>query len=144
MGFSTAGATAIVFVGLLLSLNAAYPAVEASHERITDAEDRLADRSLERRNGGIDVADATYNATTDVLEVTATNTGSTTFALAETDLLVDGAYRTWDGIAVDGESGRTLWHAGEQATFTVDGVSARPGRVKLVSEFGLADVEVGI
>ncbi|WP_435334693.1 flagellin [Haloarchaeobius sp. TZWWS8] len=139
MGFSTSGSAAILFVGVLVTLTTVYPVVETAHERVTTATDEHDDRVLDRRNTDMNVTNVSYNASTDTLVVNATNTGSRTLSVDETDLLVDGAFQTGYTVRVDGQAGRTIWVPGEQLQFELTGVTATPNRVKLVTEFGVAE-----
>lgn len=139
MGFSTSGATAILFVGVLVAVGIAYPVVQTAHEERTTAVDDRDDRALEMRNTAIDLETASYDGSE--LTVNATNTGSTTLTVPATDLLVDGAFVAdgeWTGTAVDGTTGRELWQPGETLSITVT-ADDRPDRVKLVTEYGIAE-----
>ncbi|WP_267641780.1 flagellin [Haloarchaeobius amylolyticus] len=139
MGLSTSGATAILFVGFLLTVSTAYPVVETANERVTDAVDDRGERELDRRNTDMNVTNVSYNASTDTLTVTVTNTGSRSLSVAETDLLVDGEYRTDATTSVAGDGARDLWMPGESLAFELTGVTTAPDRVKLVTEYGVAE-----
>ena len=140
MGFSTSGATAIIFVGMLVAVGIAYPVLQTAHEERRTAMDDRDDRALEMRNTAIDLETANYNDTETELTVNATNTGSTTLSVPATDLLVDGQYTAFDGneTVVAGSDTRELWQPGETLSITV-AVDDRPDRVKLVTEHGIAD-----
>lgn len=142
MGFSTSGSAAILFVGVLVCLTTAYPAIETANERITEATEARHDRALAQANTAVNVTGVSYNATADTLVVNVTNTGSTTLSVDGTDLLVDGTY--WGGYTtrVDGDPGRTIWVPGERLQFELTGVTTAPSRVKLVTENGIARTEV--
>ncbi|WP_435316820.1 flagellin [Haloarchaeobius sp. TZWSO28] len=139
MGLSTSGAAAILFVGVLLTVSTAVPVLETANERVTTAVDDRGERELERRNTDMNVTNVTYNASTDRLTVNVTNTGSRTLSVNETDLLVDGVYRTDATTRVEGDSGRVLWMPGESLQFELTGVTTTPDRVKLVTEYGVAE-----
>ena len=137
MGFSTSGATAIIFVGVLVAVGIAYPVLQTAHEERTTAIDERDDRALEMRNTAIDLENASYDGTD--LTVNATNTGSSTLSVPATDLLVDGAFVA-DGDrteTVDGAADRETWQPGETLSITV-AVDDEPDRVKLVTEYGVA------
>jgi flagellar protein FlaF len=135
MGFSASGATAVIFIGLLVSAATLVPAVqdarEAQHEGLTERDDRM----LEQRNTEIEVVDAVYNATEDTLVVRLDNTGTTTLDAEETDLLVDGEYVVPSG-AVDGDAERSLWSPGTRLVFTYDTTTA-PDRVHIATRPGV-------
>ncbi|WP_339105744.1 flagellin [Haloterrigena salinisoli] len=138
MGFSTSGATAILFVGMLVAVGIAYPVVQTAHEERTTAVDDRDDRALEMRNTAIDLETASYDGS--ALTVNATNTGSTTLTVPATDLLVDGAFVAdgeWTTATVNGTAGRESWQPGERLSITVT-ADDRPDRVKLVTEYGIA------
>ena len=108
MGFSVSGATAVVFVGLLVSAATLYPVVERSLDRRSDALSAQNERALTQQNTALGSVNATYNATSDVLTVSVENTGARTLAVTEVDLLVDGQYdATGLDTTVDGDSTRT-------------------------------------
>jgi|AntRauTorcE11898_2_1112593.scaffolds.fasta_scaffold124963_1 flagellar protein FlaF len=142
MGFSTSGSVAILFVGALVCLSTVYPVMETANERVTEATEARDDRALAQANTAMNVTNVGYNASTDTLIVNVTNTGSTTLSVGGTDLLLDGTYVTDATTRVEGDSGRTIWVPGEQLQFEVTGVTAEPGRVKLVTENGIAETEV--
>ena len=142
MGFSTSGATVVIFVGLLIGFGTLYPTVETAGERISNAESAHDDRTLRQQNTAIVVSGTTYNATNDIFTVSVNNTGSTTLSVNRTDLIVDGRYRTPETFAVAGTENRTVWTPGSQLELTVTGVTSEPERVKVVSGPGVAAFEV--
>ncbi|PGF16457.1 flagellin [Natrinema sp. CBA1119] len=148
MGFSTSGATAIIFVGVLVAAGIAYPVFHsAQEERRTAIQDRD-DRTLSMRNTAIAVDSWSYNESgNDNFTMSVNNTGSATLSVAETDLLVDGVYRTRDSYVtrVEGSAERELWQPGETLHVTVANRTPEPDRVKLVTEHGIAETvtEVG-
>ena len=142
MGFSTSGSAAILFVGALVCLSTVYPVMETANERVTEAGEARDDRALAQANSAMNLTDVSYNASTGTLVVNVTNTGSTTLSVAGTDLLVDGSYVNGATTRVGGDPGRTIWVPGEQLQFELTGVTAEPGRVKLVTENGIAETEV--
>lgn len=147
MGFSTSAAAAVIFVGALVSLGILYPATAGSFEQVNDALGDRENRLLDQRNTDLAVESVTYNETTDEVVVNVSNTGTTTLTANETDPLLDGTLRTANVTrAVEGVPGRTLWTPGETMTITVGNVTSTPGRVKVVTEHGVAvateDVEV--
>jgi flagellar protein FlaF len=142
MGFSTSGATAVVFIGLLVGFGILYPTVESAGERITEAESASDDRALRQQNTAVAVAGTTYDPTNDTLTVAVNNTGSTTLSADRTDLLVDGRYEVPDTFAVAGTENRTVWTPGSQLELTVAGLAVEPDRVKVVTGPGVAAFEV--
>ncbi|NUB89721.1 flagellin [Haloterrigena sp. SYSU A558-1] len=140
MGFSTSGAAAILFVGALVAVGIAYPVIQTAHEDRRAAIDDRDDRSLDLRNTDLELEETTYNDSSDNLTVNATNVGSTTLSVSETDLLIDGEYEPngeWLEVRVDGTTGRELWQPGETLSIVVS-TADRPDRVKLVTEHGVA------
>jgi flagellar protein FlaF len=137
MGFSVSGAAAVVFVGLLVSAAALYPAVDGYTERRSDAIADREERALDRQNTAVRITNATYDGNT--LTVEAENTGAATLAVGEVDLLVDGEYGTpsAEDIVVAGSSTTEVWAPGERVTVTTTR-SAAPDRVKLVTGPGVA------
>lgn len=138
MGFSTSGATAILFIALLVSVSTIYPVLETRQERISAATDRRADRSLDRHNTDLGNASADYDSQTDTLTVTVVNTGTATLSVDRTDLLVDGRLEVNGNATVDGDADRTLWLPGTKLTIEVTGVVDQPDRVKVVTPTGVS------
>lgn len=141
MGFGVSGSTAIIFLGVLVCTGTLYTAAAGSAERLTDAEGENHERLLERRNTGIDIANATYDTSdTGGLVIRANNTGSTTLSVEDTTLLLDNEYKnvSADNSFVDGDSGTDLWTPGE--TLRIE-LSTNASRVKLVTETGVSDSE---
>ncbi|QSX00284.1 flagellin [Haloterrigena alkaliphila] len=146
MGFSTSGATAIIFVGMLVAVGIAYPVLQTAHEDRTTAIDDRDDRTLDLRNTAIELNETSYDGTTDNLTVNVTNTGSTTLSVSETDLLIDGVYEPngdWLETRVNGTTGRDLWQPGETLSIVASSAD-RPNRVKLVTEHGVAVTETEV
>ncbi|WP_226004256.1 flagellin [Natrinema salinisoli] len=141
MGFSTSGATAIIFVGVLVAAGIAYPVFQTAYEERTTAIENHDDRALEMRNTAIEIASASYDANGNgdfIMEVN--NTGSTVLSVPETDLLLDGVYQDSYETSVNGNADRELWQPGETLTVTVS--TEQPNRVKIVTEHGIAATEV--
>lgn len=144
MGFSVSSSFAVIAFGMFVATSALYGATANAAE---DRQDARTDQQLHRET----IADTSINITsTTVLttgcgvEVAVNNTGSTTLVVNETDLLVDGEYRTgWEADAtVDGDADTDLWHPGEQLVISVtEGVSEAPDRVKVVTGPGVAATE---
>jgi len=139
MGFSVSGAAAVVFVGLLVSAAALYPAVDSYTERRSEAISDREERALDRQNTAIGGLNATYDPDTDTLRVLANNTGAATLSVREVDLLVDGSYATppAGSVVVDGSATTEVWAPGERLVVTRSEPSA-PDRVKLVTGSGVA------
>lgn len=139
MGFSVSGATAVVFIGLLICAGILYPSVDRYSERRSDAMTERSESALSRHNTGVDPGNASWNATTDTLTVTANNSGAATLAVSELDVLVDGEYVDTDAsqTTVENTTATDLWHPGERLTIRLAS-PADPGRVKLVTGPGVA------
>jgi flagellar protein FlaF len=137
MGFSVSGATAVVFVGLLVSAGTLYPVVDRFAERRSDAVAARDERALTRQNTAVAVDNATYDPGAGELTVAVTNTGASALAVPAVDLLVDGAYATPSSTTVAGDAGTEVWLPGE--TLTVRATTAdSPNRVKVVTGPGVA------
>lgn len=137
MGFSTSAAVAVLSIGFLISVGLLYPAVEQSVQDVSEATDTREDRMLDTRNSDIVLHQATYNSTTDVLDVTVNNTGTVTMDVEATDLLVDGGIATNRSTYVDGVADRELWVAGEQLRIEGRDVTTAPDRVVVVTGTGI-------
>lgn len=136
MGFSVSGATAVVFIGLLVSAAALYPAVDHYTERHADALAADDERSLTRQNTDIEIAAAATSGDTTTLTVDIDNAGASTLAVSKVDLLVDGTIVVPDEAAVDGTTITNVWAPGETLTLTVDNRTAT--RVKITTGPGVA------
>jgi flagellar protein FlaF len=137
MGFSVSGSAAIIFAGLFIAFGMWHGAASDAFERVSDAQQDETDATLGQQNTAIEITDASGTLTVKV-----ENTGSTTLALDETDVVVDNEYQTgWrSGADVEGDSTTDLWHPGQTLTLDV-GVSS-PSRVKVTTEYGVADTAV--
>jgi len=142
MGFSVSGATVIVFIGILVSAAAFYPAIDRFTERRSDAIDAREERSLDRQNTAVSVSSATATGTPSTLTVTVENDGASTLAVSRVTLLVDGEYVTPDDTTVEGDATTDVWASGETLTLTVEDTTG--SRVKVVTGPGVATTaEVG-
>jgi flagellar protein FlaF len=139
MGFSVSGATAVLFVGLLVGAATLYPAVDRYAERRSDATTANNERILTQQNTAIETVNATYNASTDQLTITVRNTGASTLSVVRTDVLVDGSYAqlSASNTTVGASSTTDIWAPGERLTVTLTHPS-EPNRVKIVSGPGVA------
>ncbi|NHN41648.1 flagellin [Halorubellus sp. JP-L1] len=143
MGFSTSGSMAIVFVGVLIAVSTAYPVMSTANERVQTAMDEERDRTVDQRNSDIALWNVTYDAGNDTLVVRVNNTGSRTLSVTDTDLVVDGEYTTGYASSVAGETSRSIWVPGETLRFELS-TTTRPDRVRVVTEFGIAETETDI
>lgn len=134
---------AVLLVGVLVAISTAYPMMSGANERVQTAVDDRDDRSLSQRNTDIELANVTYNETTDVLVVRVNNTGSRTLSVNDTDVLVDGRFQQGYATSVDGDGSRSIWTPGETLRVELS-ASTRPDRVKVVTEFGIAETETEI
>jgi len=143
MGFSVSGATAVVLIGGLIAFGMAFSAANNGFERVSSAQEDREDRLLAQQNSAIEIANATYDAGATELTVAVNNTGSTSLAVPDTSLLVDGEFRDGATTSVGGDAATDVWLPGEQLTFTA-GASTQPDRVKVIAETGISatDTEV--
>lgn len=143
MGFSVSGATAILFLGMIVSVGIAYSGAFNALERVDDAYQEDTDRVLDQKNTAIDLTNVTYGQTgANYLTVEVENTGSTSLSVNDTDLLVDNIYQSsFVTRSVDGDATTDLWLPGETLTLTVT-ADSRPDRVKVVTEMGVSATEV--
>ncbi|MFP8889796.1 flagellin [Natrialbaceae archaeon A-CW2] len=143
MGFSTSGAVAILFIGLLVAVGIVYPTLETAHDRRAGAIDERDERALELRNAAFDL-ETSYDAGSETVSVNVTNTGTTTLSVTEIDLLLDGVLETETATAVDDDASRERLHSGEVLEITVENVAEEPNRAKVVTEHGLARVSTDL
>lgn len=145
MGFGVSGSTAVIFLGVLIASGTLYTAAAGSAEQVSDARSAEGEELLDRRNTVIEAAEVVYNSSSDTLNVTVTNNGTTTLSVDDTSLLVDNDYVTPDATAVDGDTDTDIWAPDQSLVITVDAdatpaldASTTPDRVKLVAENGVA------
>jgi flagellar protein FlaF len=142
MGFSISGATAIVFLGVVIAFGSAYPAIVDSTEAVSGAQGQQSDRLLERQNSDITVLAASYNRSNDTLAATVANNGTTALAVDAVDILVNGTYREDATVEVVDATDSTVWLSGETVRVTVPVTPATDGdtvRFKIVTGPGVAD-----
>ncbi|WP_144798315.1 flagellin [Halorubrum depositum] len=147
MGVSVSASTAIIVAGLFFAFTAFYPVAANGFDRVTDAQQGIQERSLERQNTDFAVTNATYDGTT--LTVNATNDGSVGLVASDATLVVGNEYVDVGGpnatTTVDGDGDTELWLGGETLTVTVNetdlstDVVANETRVVLVVESGVRD-----
>ncbi|WP_115863777.1 fla cluster protein FlaF [Halorussus litoreus] len=148
MGFSVSGATVVLFLGMFISFGVAYTAANNGYEQVHGAFEDDASSELTRQNTDLAVADAAVANEGDglYLNLSVTNTGSTSLSVNDTDILIDGTYTNFTGermtaLAVDGNENTDLWLPGETLHVNVS-VSAEPSQVKVVTGPGVAVSEV--
>lgn len=138
MGFSTSAAAAVLFIGVLVSVSMVYPALTDNVESVSEAMNEREDRTLDQRNAGIEVENATYHNSSDEVTINVTNTGTTALTANETDVLLDGRLQPDPTREIDGATNREVWAPGETMQLTVTGVTTAPTRVVVVAEFGIS------
>lgn len=142
MGFSVSGASAIVFVAIFVGFGIFYSAAFNASERVTDAYEESGDHMLEQKNTAVNVSKATYDSGSATVNVTVANTGSTTLAVNDTDILLDNEYQTAFTVReVDGDTNTDVWMPGETLHVEIS-ASTKPTSVKVVTGPGVADREV--
>jgi flagellar protein FlaF len=151
MGVSVSASTAIIVAGLFFAFTAFYPVAATGFDRVTDAQQGIQERSLERQNTEFAVTNATYDSGADTLTLTATNDGSVGLVASDATLVVGNEYVDVGGAnadtTVDGDADTELWLGGETLTVTVDTTTVDtaiatgddPTRVVLVVESGVRD-----
>ena len=127
----------VIVVGLLVSAATLYPAADRYAERRSEAMNAHQERVLTQQNTAIETVNTTYNASTDRLDVSVRNTGSSTLTVSETDLLVDGEYVLLADTTVGDDAATDLWAPGEILTITIAEPST-PNRIKVVTGPGIA------
>lgn len=139
MGFSTSAAMAIIFLGMLVAIGIAFPAMESAYESQSTAMDDRDERALDMRNTAVEL-DASFD-TGDDLQVNVTNEGTTTLSVERTTLLLDGEFTPQSEYetAVDGVGDRALVEPGETLEITLDEADHdEPTRVKVITEYGVS------
>ena len=150
MGVSVSASTAIIVAGLFFAFTAFYPVAANGFDRVTDAQQGIQERSLERQNTDFAVTNATYDGTNELV-VNATNDGSVGLVATDATLVVGNEYVDVGGAnattTVDGDADTELWLGGETLTVTVNTTTvdtaittgSDPTRVVLVVESGVRD-----
>jgi flagellar protein FlaF len=139
MGFSVSGSAAIIFAAMFIAFGMWHTTATNGFERVSEAQNDRADAALDRQNTDVAIDSVVLNATSNEMQVNATNLGASTLSIEETDVLVDNDYYAeWRTDAtVDGTPGTDLWLPGETLVFNITVSSA--DQVKLVTETGVAD-----
>jgi flagellar protein FlaF len=139
MGFSVSGSAAIIFAAMFIAFGMWHTTATNGFERVSEAQNDRADAALDRQNTDVAIDSVVLNATSNEMQVNATNHGASTLSIEETDVLVDNDYYAeWRTDAtVDGSPGTDLWLPGETLVFNITVGSA--DQVKLVTETGVAD-----
>ncbi|MBS3760424.1 fla cluster protein FlaF [Halodesulfurarchaeum sp.] len=153
MGFSVSAGTAIILVAAFASVGMLYTTAYNGYEQVQDASDIEQETDLTALNTEIAITNISRNSTKnpDLVTVTAQNEGTNTLSVADTDLLVNGTYKsnvsyriTTNGQTLSaGDSGTDLWQPRESLTITLRENVSAPLGVKLVSETGVSTAEVG-
>lgn len=140
MGFSVSGSVVVVLLGLFIALGTFYTSGANTMERLSEAEADRADHLRHVQESAVNVTSVTITDDTACdIGITATNTGSTTLALPDVDLLLDNVVVTdWqDAASVDGDSDTDLWLPGEQLVVNRTDRSTAPDHTKLVTGVGV-------
>jgi flagellar protein FlaF len=149
MGFSISGSFAIIAFAVFVAAGVLVPTAINTVDDVSRAKQTAEDTRLLEQNTDIDITRAEWSTSLldDQVIIEVDNTGSTVLNLNETDVLVDNKYypredRTGESVGGNTESG--LWRPGETYSFSIlrgllDQIP--PERVKIVTEYGVADSE---
>lgn len=149
MGFSVSGATALLFVALLISFGTFYTATMGAMDQIQDAEVDTQEDNIETLNTEIELGTAVYNTTDpSELTITANNTGAQSLQTEQLSLLINGEFVSFgtENVTLSNPSGEDLWVPQQQLTLTFNGNDTDlpdsfgdGDTVKLVTETEVAD-----
>lgn len=149
MGFGVSGATAIIFLGVLVCTGTLYTATAGSAEQLTDAQHADNERLLEQRNTAIDIVSATYagnESTGYTVSVRIENTGATTLSVNDTSVLLNNGYvepSQFDVVDVDGDESTDIW-APDQTLHLQTTTDDQPETVKVVTAYGVSDTNATV
>ncbi|WP_436900627.1 hypothetical protein [Halovenus halobia] len=125
MGFSVSGATALLFVALLISFGTFYTATMGAMDQIQEAEVDTQEENIETLNTEIELGTAVYNTTKDPSEltITANNTGAEPLQPSKLSLLINGTFVSFgaENLTLSNPSGEDLWVPQQQLTLTFNG-----------------------
>ncbi|ELZ38828.1 flagellin [Halorubrum tebenquichense] len=149
MGVSVSASTAIIVAGLFFAFTTFYPVAANGLDRVSDAQHGVNERALERQNTDFTVTNATFNGSSGVLTVNATNEGSVGLVADDATLVVGNEYVDVGGAnattTVDGDGDTALWLGDEtlrveiaESDLSTD-VVGNETRVILVVESGVRD-----
>lgn len=148
MGFSVSGATALLFVALLISFGTFYTATMGAMDQVQDAQIDTQDENIETLNTDIELGTAVYNTSENELTITANNTGAQPLQPDKLSLLINGSFVSFGtaNVTLSNPSGDELWIPQQQLTLTFnDDDPDLPDSfgdgdtVKLVTETKVAD-----
>ena len=135
MGFSTVGASVIVFIGFLIAITMVTNAYFTAEREVRDAaEDDQRRAEFDRATAFVlDSSDYQGNR----LHLYYTNTGGSVLELARTHVVVDGVWVNdlIDQRDVGGDATATLWPPGTQLHLRID-IQPQPARAWFVTESG--------
>ncbi|MFB6131976.1 MAG: hypothetical protein ABEJ44_01045 [Halanaeroarchaeum sp.] len=153
MGFSVSASTAVILVAAFASFGLLYTSAYNGFENVSEATTIKHELALETQNSDITIRNVSHNTsgTTDYVNVTVENTGSTTLHVSDTSVLLNGTLRmssitysisSTDGTVRAGENGTDLWLPAENLTISVHQNVDEPFRVKIVTDNGIAATAV--
>lgn len=140
MGFSVSGATMVILLGMLIAFGMFYTVTDTGITRIVDANQERTERTLEAKNTAITIDRAEYNTSNETLQVDIGNEGTTTLTLTRTSIVIDGDLDDDVALAIaSGSVSTDLWLPGETLRVESTTYAEAPDRVKIVTEYGVAD-----
>ncbi|WP_423995810.1 flagellin [Halorubrum trapanicum] len=148
MGVSVSASTAIIVAGLFFAFTTFYPVAANGLDRVSNAQEGINERALERQNTDFAVTNATYDVGSDTLTVNATNEGAVGLVADDATLVVGNEYVDVGGAnadtTVDGDGDTALWLGDETLSVRVaqgetETTIEEGTRVVLVVESGVRD-----
>jgi archaellum component FlaF (FlaF/FlaG flagellin family) len=113
-----------------------FGATAAYYEDLREAQSASAQNMEEMINTAVQVEMAGYNASTKVLRVNVTNTGSVTLETALLDVVVDGILKTANITKIEnGGYDGGLWYPATTISISLSGIDS-PQRVKISTSIG--------
>jgi archaellum component FlaF (FlaF/FlaG flagellin family) len=133
MGLSHAAVQVAWGLAIVATAGMAAPAAMEAAAQMRDARDSAEEGRRAEAASALEATRMVYDAIARTLVIEANNTGAVALGLDEQAFLVDGRLYTNATAAVPGKPVTKLWLPGEQASFTLPGVTAAPSRVLVVS-----------
>ncbi len=141
MGMSVSASAAIVLIGAILILSLIYPALQVSDKVVNQARQEWLNTKMKEQESSMEIINGSYNSTSERLNITVKNSGSTTLHVNKVDVLINGTYRTdrinLSSSSVDENTDTNLWMAETILNLTLDDINiSTPIRIKIVNEYG--------
>ena len=134
MGFATSITVAIIFLAIIIISTITFPMMIQSYEKVQESKDDKHEIQMDQLNTAIGITNIIKSGG-DSLIITVSNEGTTVLRGNNSNVLIDGVYKTYT-VTPTG-----YWMPQTDAVFTVNASTSVNHIITITSENGISDID---